>query len=340
MSWKLLPITNDKSDMNVGSIYVIRLALTTYYNYRASTVQNNLDVLQKQRDATIEKLKAATKYNTTQELLKKYGGTPTPKVKSTGSAAQNPSPNPATPKGGRTAMIPPPTANIPGRIASASLQNPPERSAVATRRPLEPNVSFSPTEMAAPRQYGSAIYDESADFAPNAFSTAPQYIQPEQGSRWYDRIMDVLLGEDEMLPRNRLALICSHCRLVNGQASPGVKRLEDIGRWRCSGCGTMNGEEKDAEKIIANIKEHAVSKIEKPKAGLENRRVSGDDGIDNEDAEVDDGHESDVTQYSEDMEVESNETGETKEKVPKHPVEPEPPKRRVGRPKGSGKKST
>ena len=49
--------------------------------------------------------------------------------------------------------------------------------------------------------------------------------------------MDVLLGEDETLPRARLALICSNCRLVNGQAPPGVKRLEDVGKWRCGGCG-------------------------------------------------------------------------------------------------------
>lgn len=57
----------------------------------------------------------------------------------------------------------------------------------------------------------------------------------------------MLLGEDETLPHNRLALICQTCRLVNGQAAPGVKTLEEVGRWRCGGCGAWNGPEP-AEK--------------------------------------------------------------------------------------------
>jgi hypothetical protein len=73
------------------------------------------------------------------------------------------------------------------------------------------------------------------------------------GARWYDRIMDVLLGEDEAHPKNRLALICGKCRLVNGQAPPGVKTLEAVGRWRCASCGTMNGEESEATRLVAAL---------------------------------------------------------------------------------------
>lgn len=69
--------------------------------------------------------------------------------------------------------------------------------------------------------------------------------------------MDVLLGEDETLPKNRLALICHHCRLVNGQAPPGVQHLEDVGTWRCAGCGTMNGEETEDTRLVRRIKEQA-----------------------------------------------------------------------------------
>jgi hypothetical protein len=61
-------------------LYLGRLALTTYYNYRTSRLQTHLEELQTQRDITIDKLKAATKYNSTQQLLEKYGGTPSPKA--------------------------------------------------------------------------------------------------------------------------------------------------------------------------------------------------------------------------------------------------------------------
>ena len=103
------------------------------------------------------------------------------------------------------------------------------------------------------------VLPEEPGFAPNAFSypppprtqSRPAYEHPP---RWYDRILDVLLGEDETLPKNRVALLCSNCRLVNGQAPPGVKSLEEIGRWRCGGCGGWNGIENEAAKVVQEIR--------------------------------------------------------------------------------------
>ena len=74
--------------------------------------------------------------------------------------------------------------------------------------------------------------------------------------------MEVLLGEDETLPGKRLALICGSCRLVNGQAPPGIMRLEDVGKWRCSGCGAMNGVDSDLKKIVDSIKRKEVARAE------------------------------------------------------------------------------
>lgn len=111
--------------------------------------------------------------------------------------------------------------------------------------------------------------ESSGDFAPNAFPSAPQYAPTIEGSRWYDRIVDVLLGEDESLPGKRLALICSQCRLVNGQAPPGVKRLEDVGKWRCGGCGAMNGEESQVQSIIQSVRGQTSSESRKPKRDRE-----------------------------------------------------------------------
>ncbi|KAI4093677.1 MAG: hypothetical protein LQ344_002742 [Seirophora lacunosa] len=249
-------------------IYLVRLAITAAYGIRISNLQSQADTLQKQRDATIEKLKTATRYNTTQELLKKYGGTPpskerlnetnTPRASSTqkGSSAV---------RQGRTNFAPPPTANIPGRNGAVSLPGTPQQASPRSHDQQLQAVPRSAATAVSPWQDPAVKVDDSAEFAPNAFPSVPQYIQHGEGSSWYDRLMDLVLGEDETLPRNRLALICHKCRLVNGQAPPGAQRLEDVGKWRCIGCGTMNGEEKEETTLLKQIREHAANPMAQPR---------------------------------------------------------------------------
>lgn len=118
--------------------------------------------------------------------------------------------------------------------------NTPPPSSHNGRSPLSTStLNLSPPSDLSPDEPG---------FAPNAFSDpAPppaSAYAPVPHHRWYDRILDVMLGEDETLAKNRLALLCSHCRLVNGQAPPGTRSLEEIGRWRCGSCGAWNGVER------------------------------------------------------------------------------------------------
>lgn len=61
------------------------------------------------------------------------------------------------------------------------------------------------------------------------------------------------MGEDETAPKNRIVLICQKCRLVNGQAPPGVKNVAELGAWKCMGCGTTNGELDEGKKIIQEV---------------------------------------------------------------------------------------
>lgn len=237
-------------------IYSLRTALDAYYNYRISNIQNNLNDLSKQREAAIERLKQATKYNSTQQLLEKYGGSPPSK--------RQPSPQPKGKRksdmgGGnvsRTGFAPPPTANIPSRQSLPAMQpargTPPSGPMPAGLAP--PGAQIPPRTPNAPGE----------EFAPNAFTAsqapsrgpppvrlAPQY--QTEGPKWYDRILDVVLGEDETHAKNRIALICAKCKLVNGQAPPGARTLEDIGKWRCSSCGTLNGVESEENKILQHI---------------------------------------------------------------------------------------
>ena len=293
-----------------------------------------MDGLEKQRTTTIDKLKTATKYNTTQELLKKYGGTPTPKAQTTSGPKQAKTGSPGS---GRTNIAPPPTANIPGRTVPASLPNTPQRPALETGSPLSQNIPHSASATALPWQQPSSPGDVSADFAPNAFPTAPQYAQAGEGPRWYDRLVDALLGEDETAPRNRIALICSQCRLVNGQAPPGAKRLEDIGKWRCGGCGTMNGEESEAKKLVASIEREVASANQEP--GVGKAKDKANENLVNEDAHKhsDGSSESDVTQYTDESGAEQEIEKET-QPVPKPVVDADTPRRRSTRKKADGKK--
>lgn len=267
--------------MQIYRIYLVRTSLTTYYEYRISNTQAYLESLNKERDTTIERLKAATKYNSTQQLLEKYGSPP--KQKDTSSATTRKKPQgpqkPAQPSGPRTGIAPPPTANIPrpGNEQPLTPQRPPS-GATSPQRP-------------SPGQTLPQSDTPGAEFAPNAFgeeltkqysaSTAATFTQ----THWYDRILDALLGEDETQPKNRLALICGECRLVNGQAPPGTRTLEDVGRWRCSGCKAWNGKEKVKEDDVAGLVQGWEAERKRKEKDLS---ASTDGGVDSDNMETED----------------------------------------------------
>ena len=268
-------------ELTLSRIYLVRLALTTYYDYRISSTEAYLKKLTKERDATIDRLKEATKYNSTQQLLEKYGTPP----KSKGAApspsrqkSQGPQKG-AQPPGPRTGMAPPATANI---------QRPANKQPSTPQRPvsaISPQGPSSPTALPPPDV-------PSAEFAPNAFTSAEltrQYTASTAATftetHWYDRILDALLGEDETQPKNRLALICSECRLVNGQAPPGTRTLEDVGRWRCSGCNAWNGKEKVKEGAVAELVQGWAAER---KVKAEALNASTDEGADSDNLETED----------------------------------------------------
>lgn len=102
-----------------------------------------------------------------------------------------------------------------------------------------------------------------------------------------ERLLNALIGEDESLAKNRWALLCTHCGLVNGLAPPG-KSYEEVGKWKCSTCGGWNGHETEHAKIIREVKEmtgtdvdDTVVKSESP-IGKGNEDAVGDGGSDAE----------------------------------------------------------
>lgn len=131
---------------------------------------------------------------------------------------------------------------------------------------------------------------------------------------WYDRVLDLLLGEDENNPKNRMALICQNCRLVNGQAPPGTKTLADLGKWRCYGCRTLNGVDEGA-KAVQEMKERIQETNTKEEFTSEAEDKSTEDPEDTPGSDDIEHHEP-VVKDNEDLEEEKVE-GKAKRGRPK-----------------------
>ncbi|KAJ9131724.1 Protein lunapark [Pleurostoma richardsiae] len=256
-------------------IYIIRIIFATYYNFRMETLSTRLKDQQASRAKTIQKLKDATKYDSTLQLLEKYGGPEANTSKGKRAAAgedgdlrpinDKKSHHGAGSIARRTNIPPPATANIPRDTAAAALQT--------------GGLGLPP---ASPELHpGLGDVDVSAEFAPNAFDKpAAQLTMPlqhsavgSQESHWYDRILDLLLGEDETAAKHRIVLLCSRCRLVNGQAPPGTKNLAEVGMWKCMACGAMNGEMDEGKRIVKELLGHAGSPF--PSAHSDDSGVDG-----------------------------------------------------------------
>ncbi|KXG48520.1 uncharacterized protein PGRI_023900 [Penicillium griseofulvum] len=234
-------------------IYGVRTLSSRIFDYRISRIQRRLDDFHKQREETIEKLKVATKYNSTQQLLEKYGGE-SPKPSPAKGQDETRQPAQQQQHVARTGLPPPPTANIRRPSAPQTQNDPPFPSSPSP--PLElPQAPQTPQQPSFPPSLPPQTSTDQPGFAPNAFTQNGQYIEQPH---WYDRLLDVLLGEDETQPRNRMVMMCTACRLVNGQAPPGIKTPEELGRWRCCSCGAWNGVESETTKILSSLRQDAV----------------------------------------------------------------------------------
>ncbi|KAJ1325452.1 endoplasmic reticulum junction formation protein lunapark [Microdochium nivale] len=237
-------------------IYLIRTGTNAYFTWRIEALEARLKDRQAERTATIGKLKAATKYDSTLELLEKYGGEKRPKLGRQGTGDQDDkSGHPKTRGGPRHSLPTPGSRTGLGPPATANIQRPSSSGALTPTAPQQP----SPHQGSPSGQLQQAREASVEDFAPNAGHVSNAHVSSNQYDlnpgppRWYDRMMDLMLGDDETAPKNRIVLICARCRLVNGQAPPGTRTLHELGQWKCMGCGTMNGEMDEGKKIMREV---------------------------------------------------------------------------------------
>ncbi|KOS19642.1 Protein lunapark [Escovopsis weberi] len=237
-------------------IYTARQITMSYYNLVMDSLEARLTEHQDERSKTIQKLKDATRYDSTMELIEKYGG-PEGRPKSRGQDSSHDGGDSRAPSAhgtpGRTHIPPPATANIQRREAQGSRPSTPQ-AFPAPGRPR--NDSPQPSAEFAPNAFGPGgpIVNNNGHPQQQQQQQPPQiYVTGPPESHWYDRIFDVLLGEDETAAKNRIVLICRACRLVNGQAPPGTKTLAELGTWRCMACGAPNGEMDEGKRIVREV---------------------------------------------------------------------------------------
>lgn len=267
------------------AILGIRYLIDLYFDWREENVRSRLEKKSKERDIVIKKLKDAMRYDSTKELLDKYGGSG-----GRGTPAKQPNEqakkSAKKPQQQRTGFAPPPTANIPGRITQ------PQNAIDAKLKPQEPAV---PT---ARNVADSSTYGES--FAPNAYTEferprpAAKAVEPKPDRpSFLDRILDLIVGEDESDARNRIVLLCTTCKTVNGQAPPGTRSLAELGRWRCGACGAWNGVEGDSDKIIEQAKADVAAERYEPSSAVSAPAAMGEQSEIHLDDDSESGHDND-----------------------------------------------
>ncbi|KAF3939647.1 hypothetical protein ABW19_dt0204094 [Dactylella cylindrospora] len=277
-------------------VYLVRQIIKRYYEWRVLNVETSLESLRDQQKETIEKLKAVTKYDSTQALLDKYtktatttGAQPQPPQGKDGQRTPAVGSQPVTPTGSLRQRHPPgiklPRASVSGTSTPQIQQEelflappgPPQLLPQDFPPDIPPHMAGVPPGMNMPPM---------GQFAP------PPPEEPRQ-PQWYDRLLDVLLGEDEMSAKTRYALICSNCRQVNGLAPPGTTNVEDI-RYICGRCGAENGKPAVSELIgkiaedqasTEDVSSQASKSKSKPKPKSRRREkvvYEGDDGAPDE----------------------------------------------------------
>lgn len=348
--------------------------------------------LVEERTKTIEKLKTATKFNTTQSLLEKYGGgseatddgmmsrqtssmgghmpgqaqqrhqlqqqqqqqqqhslrggMPPPLISSQKvqqKPSRAPQPGPHGPSG--------PVHNTPlGAFKDPVPDEPLTAQQLAIQEQLRAQQQLRPVGppgQLIPPTSSNRPSPEPPGTAPHIVQPFPQtgdYLTPETAvpieHHWYDRLFDVLLGEDETAAKNRYALICANpnCRMVNGLAPPGCRSLEDVGKWGCARCGAMNGRAKPKtvmEEVEREIAPELLMNSVKRGSGRNRGSIRGwTKQVQKEQSAHGDGDPVMMEEFEDDSNNDVGEHGEDDEEEEEEEEEPPAPKVRQRKTRG------
>lgn len=185
-------------------LYVLRNGISSYYARRVSNEELSLQDLQAQQKEKIEEFKTKTGFYTTKSLIDRYSASEgSPRDATTNSTSSSPLAtkklNPKASKNDLTSPRLPQMRSSPRLLTQAQItpqRNFPPQSLLGTV-PTPSSLSGTPQKNSQPQ------LSPTAEFAPNADLLAATQARTRH---WYDRMLDVIVGEDEGSDQSRYKL--------------------------------------------------------------------------------------------------------------------------------------
>ncbi|KAI9438797.1 hypothetical protein H4582DRAFT_1951111 [Lactarius indigo] len=191
----------------VGPIIILftRRIVQLWYNRKGNAEEKSLAALKLARRNKVEDIKKKTNYYETRDLLERY-------------------------EDGPSNRLPPAWSKI-GPIAPVQPQPQPQQPPSTPQRAVPAVPPNTPANLRTPISPGlqSQLITQ----------TPPQPLPPPR-KKWYDKLADILLGDDEQpvnAAASRYALICQKCSTHNGLMKEDM--WEDA-QYICLNCGHFN----------------------------------------------------------------------------------------------------
>ncbi|CAG8572632.1 11607_t:CDS:2 [Ambispora gerdemannii] len=189
-------------------ILIVKNLMAIWYKRNETNEESQLRHLRAKQKLKVEELKKKTGYYTTKTLLERYDSPKSPQ-----------GPPPSLTSGSKTPTL------RPGQTPSN--QNLRQRPAHSQSTPIPSNNTANGLNGDMPK----ASILEGGDI-PSGSSI--QHASPLQ-RRWYDKLVDVIVGDEG--PDTRYALICENCHVHNGLVLP--QEIDDL-QYLCPKCNHFN----------------------------------------------------------------------------------------------------
>ena len=238
------------------SVYTLYKLIESYYSRRIENEESILEALRAEQRQKVEELKEKTNFYSTQSLLDRYdpdapgSAQSTPKTKEQMIARRF----------GSRRDLHDTLVSSPSRESLTPIsKNRSRHSDVSSNSQadattsLQSNIPHSQSEWSLAEQLGDNTSDENNNYSNadenGALPPLQQPVVEPYRPGVFDRLLDLLVGEDENGPSKRTALICKFCRAHNGLAprdelGNGVENI----RYLCPRCGNWNGKEPEESK--------------------------------------------------------------------------------------------
>ncbi|KAF9944176.1 hypothetical protein BGZ70_004950, partial [Mortierella alpina] len=237
-------------------VYVGRSLITVWYKRAKFNEESQLTVLRADQRLKVEELKKKTAYYSTKTLLERYDPS-SQHQRSNGSRQTGPDgrPMPAAQNGQPRPQQP--NMMDPGLRQRQGLGVTNAEGVPIGQRPMGPSAgvhlqhpSHGPQGLRGPQgPYGPSQQPFGPGQPRHNNALPPPYGASHNEKHWYDRIVDVIVGDEG--PETKYALICAQCFAHNGLALP--HEIEDI-QYVCPKCNFFNPSKRKARLSDAGLR--------------------------------------------------------------------------------------